>query len=211
MNNYDDLNRQFEELEKDIPPVNKDRMFYIKIEDKYQRSYLEYDGIDNMKFRFGGKGSRRVDYIVPPEDIETVVGLVAPLKAYAEEYGFDNPLGYPNHQITFAESIFGKTRYLDDDSKSIKMAADLEAYFFGKNSELKTVYDESVREITQREQSEDDEKQRMFDELSLDTIRNAYPAMFDENGNFTKESIQLLMNLLGQYTSSAIKGEKRIK
>ena len=201
MSTLEELRKQVAELEKDMPPINRERSFSIKIEDKYQRSYLDYDGIKKMEFRFGGKGSRSEMVVLPAEDIEKVCEIVAPLKEYAEAYGFDTTYGHPRHQVTYAPSQYDSSKYLDDDSKAVTMAVSIETYLFERFPAMREMYDESVRGVTQKEQEAAAEKQRMFDELSLDTLRQKYPTLFDENGDFTKEGIQLIMNLIDNHAA----------
>lgn len=55
------VRKNMEEYEKNKPPVNAEKMFCLKIDDKYQRSYLEYDGIDKMEFKLGPKGIKNQD------------------------------------------------------------------------------------------------------------------------------------------------------
>ena len=163
-----DMNRNSLRPHEEVASMKN--MFEIKIEDKYQRSYLLYDGMDQLVFRIGGKGTDRDAQVLVPQELkDSVLELAAPLKQYGEEYGSTHTSGNFKVQITLLTG----------------------------NDFLY----EAVSTINQREKDAEAEKQRMFEQLSMDTIRGKYPNLFDENGEFTKEGIQTVLASLDAYAS----------
>ena len=195
-----DMNRNSLRPHEEVASMKN--MFEIKIEDKYQRSYLLYDGMDQLVFRIGGKGTDRDAQVLVPQELkDSVLELAAPLKQYGEEYGSTHTSGNFKVQITLLTGNDFLYKYLDNDSKSANMASSIEAFLFDTYPELRTVYNEAVSTINQREKDAEAEKQRMFEQLSMDTIRGKYPNLFDENGEFTKEGIQTVLASLDAYAS----------
>lgn len=203
------VRKNMEEYEKNKPPVNAEKMFCLKIDDKYQRSYLEYDGIDKMEFKLGPKGIKNQDYVsfyIPTEHIESIVCLVDPLKEEIIKYGENKRIANAE-TATYINKEKEQYKCLWTDNESKRMIQELETAIFKINPELEKIYMESMNRIIQEETDKALEEYINSTRLSVKTLQEKYPKLFDETGEFTEEGIQLIMSLINQYAPDMANNE----
>ena len=175
--------------------------FNIKIEDKYQRSYIDYDGI-SLSYEYGGKGSDGISPDLKQEDINNIINLCEPLVDYTNKNGFNKPISFTADTkiIAVGKQLFdADKKYVENDENAIDMASRIQAYIFEKYPEVEKLHDESIYRIKQEEDALEREQEDIFNDLSINTLKEKYPSLFDENGEFKKESIKLIMSLIDEY------------
>ena len=186
--------------------------FTLRIDDKYHRSVITYDkeeGLDKNQLsyklltrRSDGTG---VSYtiVLPEEEEDEVIDLFADVEQYAMEYGSEMPVGSarsPRAGVIVGSPMDIGSYFISDD-KSYEMAYRVEDHILGKHPELKPFLGISKEYVDRKEQEEAEAKKAAFDSLSINTLKEKYPVLFDENGEFKKEAIQFIISLIDNFGS----------
>ncbi len=195
------LNERYEEA---LPPVNEEKHFQVMVDDKYHRSFIEYNGIDKVSYRFGGKGLSGdfTDVVLSEKEKEEVLSRYNQLIKYAKEEGIESYSEFAN--LTIKDGADFRIS-LGDDRDAFIMVQDIETIIMEKHPELIAKYELAVEAINQKEQKAEEAKQAELDGLSINSLKEKYPSMFDANGEVKKESISLIMTLIDTYAPNLAK------
>ena len=185
--------------------INNEKHFYVAIDDKYHRAFLEYDGINKIKYTFGGKGilDGYIGIVLSEEEKEPVISKYNQLKEYAKESGIDYYTnGFENVSVVDGTNF---KMVLGNDYDALNYAHEIEKVIMDKHPEIYEKYKLAIEFI---EQNEKESKQKGLDDLSISTLKEKYPVLFDANGELKKESISLIMTLIDTYVPKLSKQEE---
>ena len=195
------MNNEIEE----ILPMNLERSFHVRVEDKYHRSYITYDGLKNVHYKFGGKKTTGgwIERDLPEEDLPKVMDKYNELKAFAEEYYPENePNPSAQQYVSIGPEENDNKHFMELDKEALEMAFSIEQVFMERYPEIKANYDEAVNNVNIfAEQSRIEEMRKNEARLAFKEFKEEHPELFYEDGNFKKEAIDLISNLINNYTN----------
>lgn len=147
-----------------------------------------------------------VSFYIPTEHIESIVCLVDSLKEEIIKYGENKRIANAE-TATYINKEKEQYKCLWTDNESKRMIQELETAIFKINPELEKIYMESMNRIIQEETDKALEEYINSTRLSVKTLQEKYPKLFDETGEFTEEGIQLIMSLINQYAPDMANNE----
>ena len=190
---------------------DKEKGFSICIEDKYQRSYINYNGIDNITFQYGGKGPKGggLFLTIPDEEHAEILDEAKTLIEIANSTPRRNQFeGYAEYGVSVGREKFGGDQFQSFDDEEYEtekygkivpyhVALAVEGHIFKNHPEFANKHDEVVQAIKEQEREKQDieAQQKLYNEKkksALEGLKNKYPNLFDEDGTLSLKAILTL-------------------
>ena len=213
----DKMRKESEEYQRKHPR-DREKSFYLRIEDEYHRLYIEYNGIDKMEIIYSPV---KTDYLyidVPEEEIEEIINAATPLKKEAEKFGIKPNMSFyglsrkersEEYPVRISKEMIGDSLVLCSDDTCLELIANLESFILTKYPEFKVAYEYSKKIVDAEKERAALEEQEWFDSLSINTLKENYPLLFDENGEFTKEAIKTIGSLIDEHAPNYVNRKKK--
>ncbi len=198
--------------------MSEAKEFELKVDDKYHKSYLTYgidysESISNperkvltyelLTHRADGSGVSH-SVVIPDEDVEEIIEMFRQVDVFVNEHGSELVMGSKrpmNRGVTVQSGIMGSFSSLP---KAYELAYAIEEKIMSKHPELREPMGISKTYVQNREREEQERKQADFDSLSLATLKERYPSMFDEKGELKKEAVRLIIQLIDNFATEKV-------
>ena len=217
----DKIRKESEEYQREHP-IDREKSFYLRIEDEYHRLLIDYNGIDKMEIIILPVKIKPLHIYVPEEEIEEIINAVTPLKKETEKFGIKPDNSFYNryyklsrkeiseeYPVDIGKEMFGEHLYLCSDDTCLELIANLENFILTKYPEFKVTYENAKNIVDAEKERAALEEQEWFDSLSINTLKENYPLLFDENGEFTKEAIKTIGNLIDEHAPNYVNRKKK--
>ena len=213
----DKIRKEDEEYQRKHP-IDREKSFNLRIEDEYHRLFIEYNGIDKIEIRYLPVKSEPLHINVPEEEIEEIINVVTPLKKEAEKFGIKPNNSFyglspeeriEDYPVRISKEMIGEPLYLCSDDTCLELIANLENFILTKYPEFKVAYENAKNIVDAEKERVALEEQELFDSLSINNLKENYPLLFDENGEFTKEAIKTIGNLIDEHAPNYVNRKKK--
>ena len=177
--------------------------FYLRVHDKYHRGTLSYNY--DLGFYYAllthGENKEKIRSLVslPPEEYNTIYGLIGPLERDALFRGHSIPKDEAQTRIELKAGFY-QLLYLDNDPTAYEKVQEIEKYLFERYPELKELMDKSKLVVAQEEEEarlakeEEARKERLrIQSLTMQDLKDRYPTLFGEDGTLTGEAINMII------------------